>query len=67
MFKYIYKNESDKVCFTHHAGYAKIKDLGKGNTSYKLLKDRAYKIALNPKENRYNRGPAGMVYTFLIS
>ena len=66
-FKYIHKNESDKVCFTHDAVYAKIKHLGKRSTSYKFLKNRAYKIALNPKQNRYHRGSASMVYKFLIS
>ena len=42
-------------------------DLGKRSTLYKLLEDRAYKIALNPKQNRYHRGSASMVFKFLIS
>ena len=42
-------------------------DLSKRSTLYKLLKDRAYKVSLNPKQNRYHRGSASMVFKFLIS
>ena len=42
-------------------------DQGKRSTSYMLLQDRAYKIALNSKQNRYYRGSASMLYKYFIS
>ena len=45
--------------------YGKSKDLVKRAQSDKVLKDRAFKIASNPKYNGYQRGLASMVYNFL--
>ena len=59
---YICKNELDKACFAHDAGYSDNKDLAKRTISYKILKDRAYEIALNPKYDGYERGLASVVY-----
>ena len=47
--KHIYKNELDKACFAHDAAYSDSKDLAKTTISDKILKDRAYEIARNPK------------------
>ena len=61
---FIYKNELDKVCFQHDMAYGKSKDLAKRTQSDKVLKDKAFKIASDPKYDGYQRGLASMVYKF---
>ena len=61
---FIYKNELDKACFQHDMAYGKSKDLVKGIQLDKVLKDKAFKIASNPKYDGYQRGLASMVYKF---
>ena len=46
--------------------YGKSKDLVKRTQSDKVLKDKAFKIASNPKYDGYQRGLVSMVYKFLI-
>ena len=46
---FIYKNELDKACFQHDIPYGKSKDLAKRTQSDKVLKDKAFKIASDPK------------------
>ena len=46
---FIYRNELDKACFQHDMAYGKFKDLIKRKQSHKVLKDKAFKIASNPK------------------
>ena len=46
---YIYKNELDKACFQHNMAYGDFKDLARRTASEKNLKDKAFKIAKNPK------------------
>ena len=62
--KYIYKNELDKACFQHDMAYGDFKDLAKRTASDKVLRDKAFKIASNPKYDGYQRGLASMVYKF---
>ena len=62
---FIYKNELDNVCFQHDMAYGKSKDLVKGTQSDKVLRDKAFKIASNPKHDGYQRGLASLVYTFV--
>ena len=62
----IYKDELDKACFQHGMAYGKSKDLVKRPQSDKVLKDKAFEIASNPKYNGHQRGLASMVYNFLI-
>ena len=62
--KYIYKNELDKACFQHDMAYGDFKDLARRTTSGKVLRDKAFNIAKNPKYDGYQRGPASMVYKF---
>ena len=62
----IYKNDLDKVCFQHDIPYGKYKDLAKRTQSDKVLRDKAFKIAINPKFDGYQRGLASMVYKLLI-
>ena len=61
----IYKNELDKACFQHDMAYGKTKDLVKRTQSDKVLKDKAFKIASDPKYDGNQRGLASMVYKFL--
>ena len=61
---FIYKNELDKACFQHDMAYGKSKDLVKRTQSDKVLRDKAFKIASDPKYDGYQRGLAFMVYTF---
>ena len=61
---FIYRNELDKACFQHDMTYGKSKDLTKKTQSDKVLRDKALKIASDPKYDGYQRGPASMVYQF---
>ena len=61
---YIYKNELDKACFQHDTAYGDFKDLAKRTASDKILRDKAFNIAKNPKYDWYQRGLASMVYKF---
>ena len=61
---FVYRNELDKACFQHDMAYGKTKDLVKRTQSDKVLKDRTFKIASNPKYHGYQRGLASMVYKF---
>ena len=56
--------ELDKACFQHDVAYGKSKDLVKRTQSDKVLRDKAFKIASNPKYDGYQRGLASMVFTF---
>ena len=64
---YIYKNELDKACFAHDAAYSDSKDLTKRTIADKILKDKAFDIAKDPKCDGYQRGLASMVYKFFDS
>ena len=61
---YIYKNELDKACFQHDMAYGDFKDLARRTASDKVLRDKAFNIAKNPKYDGYQRGLASMVYQF---
>ena len=61
---YIYKNELDKACFQHDKAYRDFKDLKRRTFSDKVLRDKAFNIAKNPKYDGYQRGLASMVYKF---
>ena len=61
---FIHGNELDKACFQHDMAYGKSKDFAKTAQSNKILRDKASKIASNPKQNRYQRELPSMVYKF---
>ena len=63
--KFIYKNELDKASFQHDMAYGKSKDLAKRIQSDKVLRDKAFRIASDPKYDGYKRGLASLVYKFL--
>ena len=62
--RYIYRNELGKACFQHASAYADHKDLINRTEADKVLRDKAYDIASNPKYDGYQRGLASMVYRF---
>ena len=62
--RYIYKNELDKACFQHDMAYGNIKDLAKRTAADKVLGDKAFNIAKDPKYDGYQRGLASMMYQF---
>ena len=41
-----------------------LKDLTKTKASYKILRDKAFNIAKNPKYDGYQKGLVSMVYQF---
>ena len=61
---YIYKNDLDKACFQHDMAYSKFEDLAKRTQSDKVVRDKAFEIASNPKYDGYQRGSASIVYKF---
>ena len=46
---YIYKNKLHKPCFQHDMAYGDFKDLARKRASDKVLRDKAFNIAKNPK------------------
>ena len=61
---FIYKNKLHKACFQHDMAYGKSNNLVKRPQSDKFLRDKAFKIASDPKFHGYQRGLASMVYKF---
>ena len=61
---YIYKNGLDKACFQHDMAYGDIKDLKRRTASDKILRDKAFNFAKNPKHDGYQRVLASMIYKF---
>ena len=58
------KNKLDAACFQHDSAYAKYKDSVNRKKSDIVLKNKAYKIALDPKVDGYQRSLAAMIYKF---
>ena len=46
---YIYKNELNKACFQHDMAYGDFKDLKRRAISHKVLRDKVFNIAKNPR------------------
>ena len=62
--RYIYQNELDKACFKHYMAYGDFKDLPRRTASDRVLSDKAFNIAENPRYDGYQRGLAAMVCKF---
>ena len=62
--RYIYRNELDKACFQHDMAYGDFKDLARRSAADKVLRDKAFNIAEDPKYDGYQRGLASIVYKF---
>ena len=60
--RHIYQNELDKACFQHDVTHGDFIDLYRRAAADKLLHDKAFNIAKNPKYDGYQRGLASMVY-----
>ena len=63
--KDLYRNKLEKDFFDHDAAYSDSKDLAKRTVSYKILKDRPYKIARYLRYDGYKRALSSVVYKFL--
>ena len=61
---YIYKNELDKACFAHDVPYSDFKDTKNRTAADKILRDKAYEIAKDPKYYGSQKDLASMVYKF---
>ena len=61
---YIYKNELDQACFQHDMAYRDFKDLARRTASDRVLRDKKFNIAKNPKYYGYQKGLASMFYKF---
>ena len=59
---YIYQKEVAKACFKHDMASGDFKDLTRRTASDKILFDKAFNIAKNPKYDGYRCGLAPMVY-----
>ena len=59
--RYIYRNELDQACFQHDLAYGDFEYLARRTASVKVLTDKAFNIAKNPK---YDGGFSSMVYKF---
>ena len=60
--KYTYRNELDKACFQYNMAYGDFKDLAKRIAADKVLRDKAFNIAKDPKYDGCQRGLASIVY-----
>ena len=63
---YIYKNELDKACFQHYMAYEDFKDWEGRTASDKVLRDKAFSIAKNPKYMDIKEGFLLCFTSFLI-
>ena len=61
---FTYRNEYDKAWFQLDMAYCKTKDLAKRTQSDKVLRNKAFKTASDPKYDGYHRVLASMVYNF---
>ena len=59
---FVYRNELDKAFFQHDMAYGIGKDLVRRTQSDKVLRDKAFQIASDPKYDGYQRRLASMVY-----
>ena len=54
--RYIYQNKLDKACFQHDMAHRDFKDLNRRTIANKVLHNKAFNIAKNPKYERCQRG-----------
>ena len=62
--RYIYRNELDKASLQHDIAYEDFKDLPSRAAWDKVILDKVFNIAKNPKYDGYRRGLVSMVYNF---
>ena len=56
--------ELDKPCFQHGKAYGDYKELPRRTTSNKVLRDKTFNLAKNPKYDQYQRGFISLVYKY---
>ena len=61
-WKYIYQNELYKACFQHDLAYGDFNDLPKRTAADRILRDRGFKFAINPKYGGHRRGLVSVVF-----
>ena len=64
--QYSYQKKLDKTCYQLHIAYGNLKDLPSRTTSDKVLHDKAFNIAKNSKNDRYQKGLASIIYKLWI-
>ena len=62
--RYIFQNKLDKTCFQHDMACVDFKDLPKITAADKILLDKAFNAAKNPKNDGYQCRVTSMVYKF---
>ena len=62
--RYIYQNELDKAYFQKDMAYGDFKDLNRRTAADKVLRDKAFSSAKNPKHDGYQCGLDSMVCKF---
>ena len=62
--RYIYQKDVDKACFQYDMAYGVCKDLARRTASDKLLCNKLFEIASNPKYDGYLKEFAYMIYKF---
>ena len=60
----IYKNELNEACFQHDMAHGDFKDPTRRTASDKILRNKSFNIAKNPKCDRYQRGLGSMIFKF---
>ena len=65
-YKHYLEKKYDKACFQHYIAYGKSKDFVKRTQSDKVLKNKVFKIASDPKYDGYQRGLGSVVYNLKI-
>ena len=61
---HIYQDELDKARFQHDMVSGDFKDLTRRTAPDKILRDKAFTIAKNPKYEEYQRWLASLIYKF---
>ena len=59
--RYIYQHKLDKACFKHGLAYGDFKKLPRSTASDKILRDKEFDFAKNPKNDRYQHGIVSVV------
>ena len=62
--RHIYQNELDEACFQNDMAYGGFKDLTRETASHKIMREKTFNIAKNPKYDGYQRVLPSMVYSF---
>ena len=52
------------ICFQHDMAYGDFKEFARRTTSNKVLRDKGFNIAKNPKYDGFQKRLASMVYKF---